>query len=325
MFWHSSLPVPKPGRNEVLIKVASSSVNPIDYRITESHTMYMTARKNVVGKDLAGTIVAIGRNVTGLSVGDKVFGFGSGYANYALAKSAQVTRIPDGIELDEFGVYANAATGAYQALKTHWFDRPNYTVRSLLIVGASGGVGSSLIQIARALGGPEVRIYALCSSKNVDYCRQLGANESIDYSVRNFDLARTLPIHSLDLIIDVVSGVGGHPNYVSSGMLLLKNSGSYVAFNSASRMDWIRASLTNLCGLNVQKSRYNLFTMNQSKSAKDLESIAQLVSQGKFRLLVSEEIPLTETPIRRALHLMKQGHVRGKIKIKPEQVRDTTA
>lgn len=320
MSWHSTHQVPKPGKNEVLIKVASSSVNPLDYRVTESHSMFMSRRNKIVGTDVAGTIVGVGRNVTNWSIGDKVFGFGAGYANFAVANQLQISRVPSDMDLSMFGVYPLVATTAYQTLKANWLEKPNYTVRSLLVIGASGGVGSCLLQMARHLGGPEVRIYALCASKDVDYCRDLGASESIDYTVNNFDLARSLPIHSLDLIIDVVSGTPESTNYVAQGgMLLLKASGAYVVLNSQSTMDWIRARLSKTFGVNLQRTQYNLFTVKQAKSTPDLDEIARMISHNKLKLSIADDVPLTETPIRRAIHIVKQRHVRGKIRIKPNE------
>ena len=329
MMWQSMAKVPHPGKNEVLIRVNSSSVNPIDYRIADSHSLFLSNRGKFVGQDVAGTIVAVGKNVIHIHNGDKVFGWGSGYAQYATCVSNQVARIPTGdtaIPPERFGVMPCAAVTAHQILRKHWLDRPNVQVKSILVIGASGGVGSSLVQIARALGGPEMRIYAICSNKNMDYCKQIGASESIDYTVRDFDLSRTIPIHSLDLIVDTVSGSPEGTDYFhSGGMFLLKQSGKYVVLNSKSTMDHFRATLSRFLGFNFQKARYDLHLTRKSRSDKDLEAIAQLVSQGKFDLHVAEEVPLTETNIRRAIHNVKQRHVRGKIMIRPEHLNTTTA
>lgn len=315
MFWNSSYPVPKIGKNDVLVKVVSSSVNPLDYRITESHSKFMSHRNQVVGQDVAGTVIAVGSKVGEFSVGDKVFGFGSGYANYAIVKSTKLIKIPPGVNLADMGVYPLVATTALQALRTYWLDKPNYTIRSILVIGGSGGVGSCLIQMARSFGGPELRIYSLSSAKNADYCREMGANDTIDYTSRDFDLTRSLPIHSLDLIFDLVSGTPESTDYLASGaMLLLKQSGTYVAFNSMSTFDKLRASLSRIFGVNIERSRYKLFAMKRKST--DLETIATMVGEGKLKLTVSDQVPLTETPIRRAIHTIKQRHVRGKIQIK---------
>jgi len=331
MMWQSMAKVPRPGKNEVLIRVCSSSVNPIDYRIADSHSLFMSNRGKVVGQDVAGTVVAVGKNVLHIHNGDKVYGWGSGYAQYATCSANQVYRIPihmlsesESVSLEKFGVMPCAAVTAHQILRKHWLDKPNIQVKSLLVIGGSGGVGSSLIQIARALGGPEMRIYSVCTTKDMDYCKEIGASESIDYTVRDFDLSKTIPIHSVDLIVDTVSGSPEGTDYVhTGGMFLLKQSGKYVVLNSKSTADHFRAALTRFLGINFQKSKYDLHLTKKAHSDKDLEAIAQLVHQGKFKLHVSEEVPLTETNIRRAIHTIKQRHSRGKIMIRPEHLNTT--
>lgn len=319
MAWQGSMKVPQPGKHQVLVKVDSASLNPADFRATESRTAFLAGKGHIVGRDMAGTIVAIGRDVRGFAVGDKVFGLAPGVANYTLAEINRITNVPQGANVQDYGIVGLAGTVANQILTKHWFDRPDYTVRNMLVIGASGGVGSSLVQIARAAGGPELTIYGVTSGKNMAYVKEIGASQAIDYTTPNFDLGRVLPIHSVDLIVDVVSGVAEGPTYVDRGMPLLKQSGRYVALNSTSSFDWFRAYLTDKCGCNMQRSKYDLFISNQSRPGRDLQAIAGLIQQGEFRLAVSQELPLAETPIRRALHTLKQRHVRGKVKIVPEQ------
>ena len=123
----------------------------------------------------------------------------------------------------------------------------------------------------------------------------------------------------MDLIVDVVSGVPGSPNYVNQAMNLLKPSGRYVALNSTSTVDWIRAYMTDTCGCNVQRSRFDLFSISQNRPGRNLHALATLMEQQKLKPFVSREVPLAETPIRRALHSIKQGHTRGKIRVTAEQ------
>lgn len=320
MAWQSDHPVPTPGRKEVLVKVASSSINVIDYRLTDHRGLLAVTPKRVVGCDFAGTVVALGREVRGFAVGDQVFGWGSGYANYCTANLNEIARVPAGHDVDEFGIYGLVGTCAHQVLRKHWFDRPNFNVRSLLVIGASGGVGSSVVQIARAMGGPEIRIFGVCSFKNSDYVREIGANEAVDYTVRDFDIARAFPVHSMDLIVDTVSGTPESTDYYhAGGALLLKPHGRYVALNSLSGLDWTRTALTAGCGCDWQKRNYDLFATSRKRSDVDLQAVARLAEQGNFKLNVAEEIPLLETPIRRALHNLRLRHIRGKVKIRPTE------
>jgi NADPH:quinone reductase-like Zn-dependent oxidoreductase len=343
MMWNSVAKVPHPGRHEVLVKVASSSVNPADWKIAEHHSMFMSQKGKTVGQDVAGTVVSVGKNVTSLHNGDHVYGFGPGFAQYAICREDQVCRIPPvrkqpetqspsmgeaggaGIAgscaEDAFGALPLVAVTAYQLLRKNWLDRPVVNVRTMLVIGAAGGVGCSVVQLARALGGPEMRIYAICATKDMDFCKEIGASESIDYTQRGFDFIRSIPLHSLDLIVDVVSGTPGSFDYVhSGGMALLKQSGKYVALNSSSTMDHFRASLSRMTGLNFQKSRYDLHLTKKAHSVEDLEAVCRLVTQGKFKVIIADRIPLTETNIRRAIHTLKQGRVRGKLLVKPEHL-----
>jgi NADPH:quinone reductase-like Zn-dependent oxidoreductase len=162
-------------------------------------------------------------------------------------------------------------------------------------------------------------IYGICSAKNTDYVRQIGASQAIDYGSLSFDISKIVPARSVDLIVDCVSGISGGPTYVAKGMELLKPSGRYVALNSTSSLDWIRSYLTDTCGCNVQRSRYDLFSVNQSRPGRDLAALANMMQQKNLKPFISREIPLAESPLRRGLHAIKQGHTRGKMRVFPEQ------
>ena len=314
MSWHSDYFVPTPGANEVLVKVASASMNPADYRLTDNRGMFHPTPKRIVGTDFAGTVVGLGRNVRGFTIGDQVFGWGHGYANYTCANCFEIAQVPEGFRVEDLGIYGLVGTCAHQILRKHWLEKPNFNVRNLLVIGASGGVGSSLIQIARAYGGPELKIFAITSFKNSDYVKQLGANGVADYTVRDFDIARAFPVHSMDLIVDTVSGTPESSDYYhSGGKLLLKPHGRYVALNSLSTLDWARKLI------HWQRANYDLFITQQGKSDIDLQAVARLIQQRKYRLNIAQEVPLIETPIRRALHELRLRHIRGKVMIKPTE------
>jgi len=317
--WRGTMPVPQAGKNQILVKVEAGSLNPYDVYATESQTTFLRRKGHPVGSDVAGTVVARGQDVTRFRVGDKVFGLAPGCSQYTNGDVNKFERIPaNGNPLD-YGAIGFAGVTAHQILARHWFDRPEYAVRSLLVIGASGGVGSNLVQIARAVGGPEVTIYGVCSTKNCSFSKDMGATHCIDYTSAGFNISRILPAKSVDLIVDVVSGVPGNPNYVNQAMELLKPSGRYVALNSTSTLDWIRAYLTDTCGCNVQRSRYDLFSVNQKRPGRNLHALATLMEQQKLKPFISREVPLAETTLRRALHTLKQGHTRGKIRVITEQ------
>lgn len=318
MAWKSNHPVAKPGNNQVLIKVESASLNPLDFRTSDTHSLFISNKGHVVGRDVAGTVMAVGKNVNTLSVGAQVFGLGPGLAQYTVTEASKLVRVPQGKEPSDMAPYGLVGTVAHQILCKHWFDRPNYVVRSLLVIGASGGIGSSITQIARALGGPEVTVYGVTSEKHPDVLREIGISQAIDYSVPGFDLSKVLPLHSMDLIVDTVSGAPENPNYIESGILLLKPSGRYVSLNSMKSLDWFKSYISDACGCNMQRSRFDLFIADLKKPGRNLDAISRLVSQGRYKLAISDVLPLSETPIRRALHSLKQRHVKGKVKILPQ-------
>jgi NADPH:quinone reductase-like Zn-dependent oxidoreductase len=324
MSWVSTQKLPKVGKNDILVRVATSSINPMDAEGSHSFFSWFASKTSrIVGKDFAGTVVAVGKSVYEYHTGDHVFGWGHGYAEYLICHPTEVVKIPEGTSVSDFGQYACAGVTAHQILRHHWLDIPNASVRNILVIGASGGVGSCVVQLARALGGPEIHITGLCSGKNGDYIRNIGANDSIDYTAGGFDLSRSLPVRSLDLIIDVVSGSGrSFPNYVDDGMLLLKPSGTYVVLNSQSRIEKFRAMTSRMTGWHLQKPHYDLHMTQIKKSEKDLFVIGRLVANGKLKLHVSEEIPLLEVPIRRALIASKNRHTKGKIRIVAENYSD---
>jgi NADPH:quinone reductase-like Zn-dependent oxidoreductase len=318
MAWHSIQQVPRIGKDQLLIKVDAGSLNPYDLKVTESQTLFMTNKGHPVGRDMAGTVAAVGSRVHGFSTGDKVFGLAPGCCQFAVANVHRITHIPADANSMEYGTIAFSGVVAHQILSKHWLDRPDYTVRTILVIGASGGVGSSVVQIARAFGGPELVIYGICSHKKAQYVKEIGCSQAIEYTVRDFDIARLLPAGSIDLIIDLVSGVPGNPNYVERGFTLLRTSGRYVCLNSTNSMDWVRAYMTETCGCNIQRSRFDLFSVNQKRPARNLLVVARLIEEGKLKSFVSQDVPLAETSIRRALHAVKQGHTKGKIRVVPE-------
>ena len=323
MSFQSDHKVPSPKQNEVLVKVAAASMNPVDFRIADREKMFRKYPSRVMGCDFSGTIIATGRYVRGFAVGDQVFGFGAGYSSFAVADVNEIARIPDdGSTVEQFGHYGLAGTCAHQLLRKHWLDRPNFNVRSLLVIGASGGVGSSVVQMARAYGGPELKIFGICSNKNCDYVKKIGANDAVDYTVRDFDIARAFPVHSMDLIIDAVSGSPESTDYFrSGGKLLLKPRGKYVVLNSMSRLDELRSKLSagGGCGCDLQRSNFDLFHTQKHHSDVDLQAIARLVQQKKFTLEVAQEVPLLETPVRKAMHDLRLRHIRGKIRVRPTE------
>ena len=314
MVWSQAMAVPHVGRNEVLVKVATSSLNPFDYRVTESTTMFMGFKGKVVGCDVAGQVMAVGSNITEFVVGDLVFGWGSGLGEYAHCDPHRIAKIPTGHSVGDFGIYPCVGVTAYQLLRKHWLMRGDVQLRNMLVIGAAGGVGSSLIQMARAIGGPEIRIHAVSSGRNEEYLRSIGANEVFNYTVPGFDVGSAMTGNTMDMIVDLVSGTPEGTEYVESAMLLLKPHGKYVTLNTLSKLEYIGTRFSQLTGIEFHKN-YDLFIVNRNHSGGDLVEVASLVASGKYSLPILKEIPLDESAIRSAMNMLKQRHMRGKIKV----------
>jgi NADPH:quinone reductase-like Zn-dependent oxidoreductase len=192
---------PEVAEDAVLIRVHASSVNPVDLFPTSGIGFLMNGRKpQVLGTDYAGTVEAVGKSVTGFKPGDEVFGGGKGaFAEYKVApSSAALARKPGGVSFEHAGAVAVAATTALQALRDHGRIQRGQKV---LVNGASGGVGTFAVQIARALGG---EVTAVCGTSNVEMVWSLGAARVIDYRQEDF----TRDNVKYDLLIDIA---GSHP------------------------------------------------------------------------------------------------------------------
>lgn len=315
MLWNLATPVPKPGNHELLVRVASTSLNPFDYRVTESTAMFLGFKHKAVGCDIAGQVVAVGTDVEGFNVGDLVYGWGHGLGEYGISEPGRVARVPTGQQVGDYGIYPCVATTAYQLLRKHWLEREDMVIRHMLVIGASGGVGSSVIQIVRAVGGPEIKIYAVASAKNHDYLKSIGVNEVFDYSQPGFNISVVVPSGVMDLIVDLVSGTPEGTDYVESAMVLLKQpSGKYVTLNTLSKLEYLGARFRQLTGIEFHKN-YDFFVVNRNHSAGDLIEVGGLVASGKLKIPVEQEIPYEEQRIRQGFAKIKSRHVRGKIKV----------
>ncbi|WP_455132383.1 NAD(P)-dependent alcohol dehydrogenase [Microbacterium aurum] len=181
----SDVAVPEPGRGEVLIRVGAASVHPGDYFVMTGEP-YMVRlmfglrrpRHGIPGMDLAGVVTAVGTDVTALHPGDEVFGWtGSGaLAQYACVRAENLVPVPPGLSITEAAAVPPVGMTALQALRDIAKVQPGQTV---LVTGASGGVGSFAVQIAKALGA---EVTGVCRTANLEMVRMLGADHVIDYT-----------------------------------------------------------------------------------------------------------------------------------------------
>lgn len=299
---------PTPGEGEVLVHVHAAAIDRGTWHMMTGRPYLMrilgfgfsTPKDPVAGLDLAGTVVEVGPGVTRWHVGDRVFGIGRGsFAEYARAHQDKLAAIPERASFDEaavLGVSGITAVQAIDAAKIVAGDR-------VLVIGASGGVGSYAVQIAKALGA---EVTGVCSTAKVEHVRGLGADHVIDYRTQDFtaDAAR----------YDVVLDLGGNTS-LSRLRRVMAATGRLVFVGGENGGDWTggfgRVIGAMLLGMFVKQR----FVMVGSKEHYSfLERVAALWEAGKVRAPIVRAIGLTE--IAGALGDMEAGNVAGKIVVR---------
>lgn len=297
-------PTPQEGR--VLVKMLASSINAGDYRIRGGKPAVirlmvggMTKPKDTrLGSDVAGVVEAVGENVTQLKPGDEVFGCAHGaFAEYALAKEANLTAKPANISFETAAAVPVAGLTALQGIRYAGGIQPGQKV---LIQGASGGVGTFLVQLAK-LDGAEVT--AVCSSKNLDMVRSIGADHAIDYTQEDF----TQSGQRYDLII-AINGYHSLGAYKRA----LSDQGVYVC--AGGTMPQIFQSML-LGSLMSQKGGKKLGNMGIAEvDQDDLVSLRQLLEAGKITPVIDRSYPMSE--IVEAFRYVEEKHAQGKVVIR---------
>jgi len=255
-------------------------------------------KDHVVGVDLAGRVEAVGKNVTRFKPGDEVFGEGSGVcAEYACAEEGKLVHKPHNLTFEQAAAVPTSALAALQALRDHGKVQPGQRV---LINGASGGVGTFAVQIAKVLGAD---VTGVCSTGNVDLVRSIGADHVIDYTKDDFTQGEL----RFDLILDNVAShsFAEYRRVLEPGGTLQPNSGhagmGYV----------VTASLLSL--VVRQQGRPFISTPNQN----DLTTLKELIESGRVSPVIDRTYPLRETA--EAFRYLDQGHAQGKVVIVVEK------
>ncbi len=284
------VPIPAPGQNELLVKVAAAGVNPVDYKIRGGK--YPAVKQDklpyVLGRDVAGTVVACGANATAFSKGDNVFavpGIGrGGYAEYAVVKVPEAAPMPRALNFTQAGAVPLAALTAWQGLFKHGNLKAGQRV---LIHGGSGGVGHFAVQFAKAKGA---YVATTVSYAQIDFVRGLGADEVIDYQAQRFEDV----IQSVDLVFDLVGGETQERSWQ-----VLKNGGSLVSTLTEPAQDKAAA-------LGVRAMRYTV-----TESGADLVTIGGLIDEGKVKPVVTKTFQLQEAAA--AQQFLEHDHPPGKV------------
>jgi len=280
---------PVPGDNEVLVDVAAASVNPIDWKIISGamKAFIPLPLPFTPGVDAAGTVIAVGRNVTTLAPGDEVMGFISivgAFATRAVVDAARLARKPASLGFLEAAAIPAASLTAWQALHEYGALQAGQTV---LIHAAAGGVGSVAVQLAKMAGA---HVTATASAGNRDYVQSLGATDVIDYTQEDF-AART---SKFDMVLDLVGG-----DTQARSWSVLKPGGTLVS--TVSKPD-------SVLGNDVGTTGKNFATR---ADAAQLTTLAALYGSGQLGTHIDSVFPFPKAS--GALARSMSGHVRGKV------------
>ena len=296
--------VPTPKENEVLVKVRASSVNPADWYLTRGKPLlvrlagagFFRPRSSLAGADVAGTVTAVGNAVHGFHPGDEVFGMASGsFAEFVTAAEDSIVPKPVSLSFEEAAGVPLAGLTALQALRNQGQVHPGQKV---LIQGASGGVGSFAIQLAKAFGA---EVTAVCSTAKIEMARSLGADHVIDYTEDDFSRSDTR--YHLVLAIN-----GFHP--IRDYRRVLTDDGRCVLVGG-SIGQIMRGLLVSRFTRSSAKRPVRTFMMRSTR--QDLLFLKELLETGKLKPVMDRSFPLGS--VSEALSYLHEGHARGKITI----------
>jgi len=300
---------PAPGDREVLIEVRAASVNPLDWHYMRG-TPYLFRLMAGVGKpkitrlgvDVAGRVEAVGREVKRFKPGDDVFGTGRGaFAEYVCAPEQTLTIKPSGVTFEHAACVPVAGVTALQALRDTGCLQARQTV---LINGAAGGVGTFAVQIAKAFGAD---VTGVCSTRNVEMVRAIGADRAIDYTQEDF----TSGGQRYDVVLDCI---GNHT--LLECRRALKPKGICVMVGGSSGGKWLGPLARPLEGLLLSIVVSQKLTMMLARVNKEsLAALRELMEVKKVVPVVDRRYKLGEVP--EAIRYMEEGHARGKVVITP--------
>lgn len=296
---------PVPADDEVLIKVRAASVNPLDYHLLRHAFLrrVMSARSKVKiarpGRDVAGEVEAVGRNVTQFKAGDEVFGACVGaFAEYACGGESSLVSKPANVSFEEAAAVPVAGLTALQGLRDKAQVQP---AQKVLINGAAGGVGTFVVQIAKTFGA---EVTGVCSTRNVEMVRSIGADHVIDYTREDFAGNG----QHYDVIFDLVANHSFSEHrraltprgiYIGAGVLGLH--GSMIRVLTRSITELVMSPFVS------QKFMSFMAKLNQ----KDLTALGALMAEGKVTPVIDRRYSLSEVP--EAVRYVEEGHARGKV------------
>ncbi|HVX57777.1 MAG TPA: NADP-dependent oxidoreductase [Candidatus Saccharimonadales bacterium] len=290
----ANAPKPEAAAGQVLVAVSAAGVNPFDWKVRDGLMQQMAALQfpATLGGDFAGEVVALGKGVTGVHVGDAVYGqanalSGQGsFAEYSVVKASQLAPKPQTLDFIQAASLPLASVSAYQAL----VDRMNlHAGQKILVHGAGGGIGSLAVQLAKHL---DAHVAATASATDADFVKELGAQEVIDYRTQDFAAL----LKEYDAVFDTVGGDTNTRSYA-----VLKPGGILVSMAAQPDERLVR--------------QHNITYTHQVTrvTPERLRAITELVNGGALRPLVDKVFPLEKAA--EALEYQKTAHPRGKVVI----------
>jgi NADPH:quinone reductase-like Zn-dependent oxidoreductase len=294
--------IPLINDDEILIKIKASSVNPVDWKVRKGMLRFLPGQElpKMLGGDLSGEVVKIGKNISEFKQGDEIYGMinatkGGAYAEYIAASIRQVVHKPTNLTFEEAAAVPLAALTAYQAITRLGKLKEGETI---CVNGCSGGVGHFAIQIAKALGA---KVTGICSTKNINFAKEFGADEIVDYTNNNSNF---IPTTKYDIFFDAVA----NQSYFKA-IKFLKRKGRYVT---------TLPSISVLLG-----SIFTLFSskrgmmINIKVNSEDLRYLSELIKSNKMKVNIDKEYNINQ--IQEAHRHSETGRVVGKLVLKIDQ------
>jgi NADPH:quinone reductase-like Zn-dependent oxidoreductase len=290
---------------EVLVRVRAAGVDRGTWHLMAGQPYLMRLgfgfrgpRNRVPGMDVAGTVVATGPGVTRFAAGDEVFGMGrSSFAEYAAAREDKLVRKPAALSFAQAAAFAVSGLTALQGLRDAGRIQPGQKV---LVIGASGGVGSYAVQLASVFGA---EVTGVCRSAKTDFVRSIGADHVIDYTRADFAAGR----ERYDLIFDI----GGNADLSRLRRVLAPRGTLVIAGGEGARWTGVGRQLRALALSPLVRQRLTMF-ISRPRSA-DLDTLRQLAESGQVTPVIDGTFPLAEAP--QAIRCLDAGQVRGKLAI----------
>jgi NADPH:quinone reductase-like Zn-dependent oxidoreductase len=304
---------PVPGDDELLVRVHAAGVNPLDWHYMRGTPYVMRLGSGLrkpkdtrVGVDYAGTVEAVGRNVTRFKPGDEVFGGRSGaLAQFVVVRQDRAVALkPANVSFEQAGVVGIAGTTALQGLRDAGALQPGQKV---LINGASGGVGTFAVQIAKSMGA---EVTGVSSTRNLELVRSLGADHVVDYTKQDY----TAGAERYDVILDNVGN-----RSLAENRRVLKPDGRYVLIGGGGPDDghWIGPFVKPLQALVLSpfvSQHEGMFLANLT--GEDLQRLAELMRSGAVTPVIDRRYPLEQAS--EAIRYLEAGRARGKVVVTVE-------